>query len=189
MKQKYAVFAFCLCMALAAIILLFSLLNDQAEAVEPIEPAEVPTEQTDDGSLPGDDTPATTRCYMTEEEVEAAENEMIEAALLAQATKIENVKVSHYCCERYPHICGSGTGKTASGRWVTPYVSCAVDTSVIPLGADVLVDFGDGELQYFRADDTGSSIKGNRIDLAVHTHEEAKNLGIKTATVYWVAPN
>lgn len=45
----------------------------------------------DDGRLPGDDTPATTRCYMTEEEVEAAENELIEAALLARSHKLENV--------------------------------------------------------------------------------------------------
>ena len=34
----------------------------------------------EDGSLPGDDTPATTRCYLTGEEMEAAENELIEAA-------------------------------------------------------------------------------------------------------------
>ena len=46
-----------------------------------------PEPTTEDGSLPGDDTPATTRCYLTGEEMEAAENELIEAALLARSHK------------------------------------------------------------------------------------------------------
>ena len=65
-----------------------------------------------------------------------------------------------------------------------PYVSVAVDPSVIQLGADVLVDYGDGEIYYYRADDTGP--KGNHIDLCVSSHEEALRLGVQTATVYWV---
>ena len=75
-------------------------------------------------------------------------------------------------------------GITASGRRATPYVSVAVDPSVIQLGADVLVDYGDGEIYYYRADDTGP--KGNHIDLCVSSHEEALRLGVQTATVYWV---
>lgn len=155
-------------------------------APEPVE-NEVPV--VDEGRIPGDDTPATTRCYMTDEEVqEDFENEKIEAALLSSASVITDVTVTHYCCERYPHICGTGAGITASGRVVTPYVSCAVDPDVIPLGSDVIVDYGDGKLHYYRADDTGGAIKGSRIDLAVTTHEEALEQGVKTATVYWVAP-
>lgn len=53
--------------------------------------SEMETAVEDTGRLPGDDTPATTRCYMTEEEVEAAENELIEAALLARSHKLEDV--------------------------------------------------------------------------------------------------
>ena len=48
-----------------------------------------PEPATQDGSLPGDDTPATTRCYLTEEEIEENENELIEAALLARSHKLE----------------------------------------------------------------------------------------------------
>ena len=138
----------------------------------------------DSGSLPGDDTPATTRCYMTEEEIEANENELIEAALLARSHKLENVTITFYCCEEYPHICGTGTGITASGRRVTPYVSCAVDPDVIPLGSTIMIEYN-GEMVYLRADDTGPAIKGNRLDIAVMGHQEALDLGVKTADIWW----
>ena len=139
----------------------------------------------DDGRLPGDDVPATERCYMTDEEVqEDFENYYIEQALLAKANKIEDVKVTHYCC--CVKCCGKDDGITYSGVKATPGVTVAVDTSIIPLGADVLVDYGDGVINYYRADDTGSAIKGNELDLCVSSHQEAINLGVRTATVYWV---
>lgn len=140
----------------------------------------------EDGRLPGDDEPATVRCFMTEEEVEQAENEMIEAALLARATRIDNVTVTHYdCCVE---CCGKDDGITASGVRATPGVTVAVDPSVIPLGADVLVDYGDGDIKYYRADDVGGAVKDNHIDLCVGSHQEAVELGRKTATVWWVMP-
>ena len=138
----------------------------------------------DSGSLPGDDTPSTTRCYMTEEEIEANENELIEQALLARSHKIEDVTITFYCCEARPHICGTGTGITASGRRVTPYVSCAVDTDIIPLGSTIMIEYN-GEMVYLRADDTGSAVKGNHIDIAVQGHQEALSLGVKTADIWW----
>lgn len=117
------------------------------------------------------------------EEPEEAENERIEAALLARAHAIEDVTVTHYdCCVE---CCGKDDGITASGVLATPGVTVAVDPSVIPLGSDVLVDYGDGEIHYYRADDTGGAVKGNHIDLCVATHEEALQLGRQTATVYW----
>ena len=138
-----------------------------------------------DGRLPGDDVPATERCYMTEEEVqEDFENYYILNALLAKANKIEDVKVTHYCC--CVKCCGKDDGITYSGVKATPGVTVAVDTSIIPLGSDVLVDYGDGVINYYRADDTGSAIKGNKLDLCVSSHQEAINLGVRTATVYWV---
>lgn len=137
----------------------------------------------DSGSLPGDDTPATERCYLTEGEL-ANENELIEQALLARSHKLEDVTITFYCCEEYPHICGTGTGITASGRRVTPYVSCAVDPDVIPLGSTVMLEYN-GEMVYLRADDTGPAIKGNRLDIAVMGHQEALSMGVKTADVWW----
>ena len=103
--------------------------------------------------------------------------------------KIENVAMTHYCiCQK---CCGKSPdnpdyGITASGRKATPYVSVAVDPDVIPLGSEVLVDYGDGEIHYYRADDIGGSVKGNHIDLCVGSHQEAIDLGVKTVTVWWV---
>lgn len=148
----------------------------------------------DDGSLPGDDIPASGYASLEryeEDHPEAAENENIEAAILSGAVKLENVTVTHYCiCQK---CCGKrpdhpAYGITASGVRATPDVTAAVDPSVIPLGADVLVDYGDGELHYCRADDTGSGVGGNHIDLCVSTHQEALSRGVKTATVYWRMP-
>ena len=150
---------------------------------EPAEPAAKPSESAQDAYLHGDDTPATERCYLTEGELEN-ENELIEAALLNRSHKLEDVTITFYCCERYPHICRTGNGITASGRRVTPYVSCAVDPDVIPLGSTVMLEYN-GEMVYLRADDTGGSIKGNRLDIAVKGHQEALSLGVKTADIWW----
>ena len=143
-----------------------------------------PEPTAEDGSLPGDDTPATTRCYLTEEEIEENENELIEAALLARSHKLEHVTITFYCCEERPHICGTGTGITASGRRVTPYVSCAVDPDIIPLGSTIMIEYN-GEMVYLRADDTGSAVKGDHIDIAVKGHSEALSLGVQTADIWW----
>lgn len=153
-----------------------------AEAEPPAMHEPEPT--TEDGSLPGDDTPATTRCYLTGEEMEAAENELIEAALLARSHKLEDAIITFYCCEARPHICGTGTGITTSGRRVTPYVSCAVDTDIIPLGSTIMIEHN-GEMVYLRADDTGAAVKGNHIDIAVKGHSEALSLGVQTADIWW----
>ena len=93
--------------------------------------------------------------------------------------------VTYYCCEKRPHICGGGTGKTATGTDVTAGRSAAVDPSVIPLGAEIWVDYGDGVLHSYVAEDTGSAVGGAHVDLAVATHDEALALGTTTATVWW----
>ena len=180
MKRNLARLILILAVIAWAIIVVSVLVTPvNADAVPIAEP------QEDDGRIPGDDVPATERCYMTDEEVqEDYENQKISEALLAKANKIENCTVTHYdCCVL---CCGKTDGITASGVKATPGVTVAVDTSIIPLGSDVLVDYGDGIINYYRADDTGSAIKGNKLDLCVGSHQEAINLGVRTATVYWV---
>ena len=98
---------------------------------------------------------------------------------------LENCTVTYYCCEKRPHICGGGTGKTATGTDVTAGRSAAVDPDVIPLGAEIWVDYGDGVLHSYIAEDTGSAVGGAHIDLAVETHAEALELGVRTAKVWW----
>lgn len=157
----------------AIIVEIIAILVVNAEADEPtyIDPPVVVTVEE------------TTREVVAEPE--EAENERIEAALLARAHVIEDVTVTHYdCCVG---CCGKDDGITASGVHATPGVTVAVDPTVIPLGSDVMVDYGDGEIHYYRADDTGGAVKGNHIDLCVDTHEEALQLGRRTATVFWVA--
>lgn len=98
---------------------------------------------------------------------------------------VEDCTITYYCAEQRPHICGTGDGLTATGTPVTPYWTCAVDPSVIPYGATVMVDWGES-VAFYEAQDCGGAIGGNHIDLAVTTHAEALELGRKTATVYWL---
>lgn len=99
--------------------------------------------------------------------------------------RIEGCKITHYCNELYPHICGNGDGMAATEVPVTPYWTCAVDPAVIPYGADVMVDYGNGVVEFWKAQDCGGGVDGTHIDLAVQTHAEADELGVKYATVYW----
>ena len=93
--------------------------------------------------------------------------------------------VSHYCCELYEHICGTGNGITASGTQVTAGVSVAVDPEIIPLGSVVYVDYGDGEIHSYIAEDVGGAVNGAHIDVAVEMHDVAMQLGLRRATVWW----
>lgn len=167
-RMTYAVLVASIIVLVAAILVV----NAEADDAEVIDPPVVVT--------------AAETFAETIEEPEEAENERIEAALLARAHVIEDCVVTHYdCCVR---CCGKDDGITASGVRATPGVTVAVDPTVIPLGADVLVDYGDGEIHYYRADDVGGAVKGSRIDLCVATHDEALQLGRRTATAYWADP-
>lgn len=107
---------------------------------------------------------------------------------LVKLPQIVNATLTHYClCEA---CCGKtpdhpAYGITASGRAAEPYLSVAVDPYMIPLGSTVYIDYGDGDLKEYRADDTGSAVTGAKIDLCVSSHEEALQLGIKTVKVWW----
>lgn len=109
-------------------------------------------------------------------------------ALAADAQITQNFKnlgsfrLSFYCtCEK---CCGAyATGLTKSGTTVTEGRTIAVDPKVIPLGSRVYID-GYG---VFIAEDIGSAIKENKIDIAVGNHEQALKLGIDEATVYLLA--
>lgn len=86
-------------------------------------------------------------------------------------------KVTHYCsCEE---CCGKTDGITFTGTEATEGRTIAVDPEVIPLGSEVILN---GES--YIAEDIGGAIQGNRIDVYVNSHEEAKELGVYYAPVY-----
>ncbi len=108
--------------------------------------------------------------------------ELAPASETVGAELIGTFKVTHYA----PCVacCGNSEGIGASGRKVIPYYSVGVDPDVIPLGSIICLDYGDGVLHEVRADDTGDLVKGNVIDLCVSDYETAKQMGIRSATVY-----
>ena len=116
-------------------------------------------------------------------QVDAEEQERSAQAAAYEAIEgyeyIGDCTITYYCCEAYEHICGTGTGLTATGIPVAPGM-VAVDPDVIPLGSTVIIDGHE-----YLAADTGGAIKGNHVDIAVPTHQEALELGTKTAEV-WV---
>lgn len=122
---------------------------------------------------------------------EPDEDEKIQTALIEKAVLVGETKITHYCiCKK---CCGKDPdhpayGITASGAEAKPYVTVAVDPDIIPLGSDVLVDYGDGIIQAYIAQDTGSGVNGSHIDLCVEDHQTAINLGVKTAKVWFIAP-
>lgn len=81
------------------------------------------------------------------------------------------------CCGKDPS--DPGYGVTASGAIVEASRTIAVDSSIIPLGSEVVINGNT-----YTAEDTGSAIKGNRIDIYFETHQEALNFGVQYADVY-----
>ena len=112
----------------------------------------------------------------------------IEEAALAQAMAnyealgqyryIGECRITHYCCESKgnPHICGTGTGLTATGVPVAPGM-VAVDPKVIPLGSTVIIN----GIPYLATD---TVVSGYAIDIAVQTHDEAEAMGTYQADVW-----
>lgn len=89
-------------------------------------------------------------------------------------------KLTHYCTEKYEHICGTGTGITASGTHVTSGRTVAVDPNVIPYGTELYIE-GYG---WRVAEDCGGAVKESHIDIAVESHELAISLGTQYGGIW-----
>jgi len=79
-----------------------------------------------------------------------------------------------------------GKGITASGRKTQEYHTIATDPEVIPLGTWVYIPyFADTPSHgWYRAEDTGSDIKGMRIDVFMPIREVALKFGVKPLEIY-----
>ena len=85
-------------------------------------------------------------------------------------TKTMLVVATAYCsCTK---CCGKSDGITASGVKAKANHTIAVDKRIIPLGTVVLING-----KQYVAEDTGSAIKGNRIDIYFDSHEQALKWG------------
>lgn len=81
-------------------------------------------------------------------------------------------EITGYC--KCVKCCGKWTNyPTKSGIWPEEGITMAVDPKVIPLGREVYIE-GVG---IRTAQDTGSAIKGRRIDLYFKHHEDALRWG------------
>ena len=87
-------------------------------------------------------------------------------------------KLTAYCnCSR---CCGKWAGgATASGTMPKAGRTIAVDTRVIPFGTKVIING-----HTYTAEDTGSAIKGNKIDIFFDSHQAALNFGVQYAEVF-----
>ena len=76
--------------------------------------------------------------------------------------------------------CGSDAcGITASGAKAREGITIAADWDILPEGALVEID----GLGYRIVQDTGSAIKGHRIDIYFEEHEEALEFGVRKVRV------
>ena len=91
-----------------------------------------------------------------------------------------NFKLTAYCAELYPHICGEGKGITASGTTATPGRTIGVNPSVIPYGTEVYIE----GIGWRIAEDTGGGIGTNHIDILIDTHENALASGVNSGGVW-----
>lgn len=87
-------------------------------------------------------------------------------------------KITHYCaCAK---CCGQwANGITASGAPAVEGVTIAADTNILPFGTVVMIAG-----QEYTVQDTGSAIKGNRIDIYLQSHADALAQGVKMQDVY-----
>lgn len=90
-------------------------------------------------------------------------------------------RLTAYCnCKK---CCGKWAGgATASGTMPSANRTIAVDTDIIAFGTKVIINGNT-----YIAEDTGSAIYGNRIDIYFDTHKEAVNFGVQYAEVFVVS--
>ena len=96
-------------------------------------------------------------------------------------TSLGSFTVTAYCCCK--ECCGKEEthpdyGVTATGTKATEGRTVAVDPFVVPLGTTVYLNGNP-----YIAEDTGSAIKGKKIDLFINDHQRAKIFGVQEMEV------
>lgn len=116
------------------------------------------------------------------EDAEEVSIQPLEEMIVAEPEEPELVslgefKLTAYCaCE---HCSGPWGTQTATGTVTTEGRTVAVDPEVIPYGTVLIINGHE-----YIAEDCGSSVKGNHIDIYHESHQVAKEHGIKYAEVF-----
>lgn len=98
-------------------------------------------------------------------------------------TSLGQFEATFYCTG---HCCNGGYTGTALGTALKPGRTIAVDKNIIKLGSEVIIKYPSGKVARYRAEDTGSAIRGRRIDVCVASHAEANRQGRQKIQVYIV---
>jgi len=113
---------------------------------------------------------------VTKDGVTFGVKKIIEATITAYDSGAESTGKT----EDHPHY-----GITYTGTKVKEGRTAAVDPKVIPLGWWIYIE-GYG---FRRAEDKGSGVKGNWVDIYFDSHEVAENFGKQKAHVYIIGPD
>lgn len=138
--------------------------------------------------------PATDEDKAVGEELPLKEEETLPAASESESEVLEFVSLGefkvtaycscHKCCGKWAEnrpldADGNEIVYTASGAVAEAGKTVAVDTDLIPFGTTVVIN----GCEYI-AQDTGSAVKGNVVDIYFDDHQQALNWGCKYLTVY-----
>lgn len=122
-------------------------------------------------------------------DAEQTDTEQTESEGYPTVETLSGESLSYTDCLTVEATAYSGGGKTALGT-AAGEGTVAVDPDVIPLGSRLYIVSEDGsswEYGYAVAEDTGSSIQGERIDLFFWSERDCQEFGRKMATVYVLA--
>ncbi|WP_270354728.1 3D domain-containing protein [Bacillus velezensis] len=104
-------------------------------------------------------------------------------------TKIEVKEHQSVVYEGYKHFTSTAYSMgtvTATGTKVQEGRTIAVDPNVIPLGSKVEIKFPEGYEHLngvYKAEDTGSAIKGNKIDVYLNANDKCIEFGVRDIQV------
>lgn len=124
------------------------------------------------------DEPERVRVIIEEDPLPEIE-EVVEEVTEPELISLGEFRLTAYCsCEI---CCGKWAeyNKTKSGTTPEQGRTIAVDENQIPLGSTVIID----GIEYI-AEDTGSAIKENCIDVYHYNHDEAKEFGVQYKEVF-----
>ncbi|MBK5458968.1 MULTISPECIES: 3D domain-containing protein [unclassified Peribacillus] len=152
--------------------------KDEAASVKPEQPA-APTEQAKP-AVPAEQTKPAEQAKPAAPAEKAEKEKTVSNSEFTNQSGIEKeitVRATAYTAD-----CQGCSGTTATGIDLKANPDAkvvAVDPSVIPLGSKVYVE-GYG---YATAEDTGSAIKGNRVDIFIPNEQDALNWGVKNVKI------